>query len=117
MTHDAWIGLGNMGGPMAAVRHADAVFTMLSKGERVRSVFDGPDGIWAHARQDALLCDASTVDVETSRRCHAQSAERGFVFADTPVSGGISGGEGPVSAPAAAGGTARSPAGAPGRSP
>ncbi|WOO97352.1 3-hydroxyisobutyrate dehydrogenase [Micrococcus terreus] len=127
MTHYAWIGLGNMGGPMAAnlvkaghqvsgvdlnesacaaakdagvriadsvadaVKDADAVFTMLPKGDHVRSVFGGPDGIWAHARQDALLCDSSTVDVETSRWCHEQSAERGFVFADTPVSGGISG--------------------------
>ena len=127
MTRYAWIGLGNMGGPMAAnlvaaghqvrgvdlneraaaaaaesgvevagsiaeaVRDAEAVFTMLPKGEHVRAVFDGPDGIWAHAPQDALLCDSSTVDIETSRWCHEQSAARGFAFADTPVSGGISG--------------------------
>jgi 3-hydroxyisobutyrate dehydrogenase len=127
MTRYAWIGLGNMGGPMAAnlvaaghqvrgvdlneraaaaaaesgvevvgsiaeaVRDAEAVFTMLPKGEHVRAVFDGPDGIWAHAPKDALLCDSSTVDIETSRWCHEQSEARGFSFADTPVSGGISG--------------------------
>jgi 3-hydroxyisobutyrate dehydrogenase len=127
MTRYAWIGLGNMGGPMAAnlvaaghqvrgvdlnkqaaaaaaesgvevvdsiaeaVRDAEAVFTMLPKGEHVRAVFDGPDGIWAHAPKDALLCDSSTVDIETSRWCHEESAARGFAFADTPVSGGISG--------------------------
>ncbi|MGD6979127.1 MULTISPECIES: NAD(P)-dependent oxidoreductase [Citricoccus] len=127
MTRYAWIGLGNMGGPMAAnlvaaghqvrgvdlneraaaaaadsgvevvgsiaeaVRDAEAVFTMLPKGEHVRAVFDGPDGIWAHAPKDALLCDSSTVDIETSRWCHEQSEARGFAFADTPVSGGISG--------------------------
>lgn len=127
MTRYAWIGLGNMGGPMTAnlvaaghqvrgvdlderavaaaaaagvevvgtvaeaVRDAEAVFTMLPKGEHVRAVFDGPDGIWAHAPQSALLCDASTVDVQTSRWCHEQSSARGFAFADTPVSGGISG--------------------------
>jgi len=123
----AWIGLGNMGGPMTAnivkaghtvrgfdlvaeareaaaaagvevvdsvaeaVRGADVVFTMLPKGEHVRSVFDGPDGIWAHADRAALLVDSSTVDVETSRFCHGQSADRGFRFVDAPVSGGISG--------------------------
>ncbi|MDI3329402.1 MAG: 3-hydroxyisobutyrate dehydrogenase [Micrococcus sp.] len=127
MTRYAWIGLGNMGGPMAAnlvaaghqvrgvdlneraaaaaaeagvevagsiaeaVRDAEAVFTMLPKGQHVRAVFDGPDGIWAHAPKDALLCDSSTVDIETSRWCHEQSVARGFAFADTPVSGGISG--------------------------
>jgi 3-hydroxyisobutyrate dehydrogenase len=130
MTRYAWIGLGNMGGPMSAnlvaaghqvrgvdlnpqaaaaaasagvevagsvaeaVRDADAVFTMLPKGEHVRAVFDGPDGIWAHAPQGALLCDSSTVDIQTSRWCHEQSAARGFAFADTPVSGGISGAAG-----------------------
>lgn len=123
----AWIGLGNMGGPMTAnivkagntvrgydvvaqardaaaaagvevvssiadaVRGADVVFTMLPKGEHVRSVFDGPDGIWAHAAKDTLLADSSTVDVETSRFCHEQSLARGFRFVDAPVSGGISG--------------------------
>jgi 3-hydroxyisobutyrate dehydrogenase len=127
MTRYAWIGLGNMGGPMAAnlvaaghqvrgvdlneraaaaaaesgvevvgsiaeaVRDAEAVFTMLPKGDHVRAVFDGPDGIWAHAPKDALLCDSSTVDIETSRWCHEQSEARGLAFADTPVSGGISG--------------------------
>lgn len=127
MTRYAWIGLGNMGGPMAAnlvaaghqvrgvdlneqaaaaaaesgvevvgsiaeaVRDAEAVFTMLPKGEHVRAVFDGPDGIWAHAPKDALLCDSSTVDIETSRWCHEESEARGFAFADTPVSGGTSG--------------------------
>ncbi|MCY1157308.1 MAG: 3-hydroxyisobutyrate dehydrogenase [Citricoccus sp.] len=127
MTRYAWIGLGNMGGPMAAnlvaaghqvrgvdlneraaaaaaesgvevvgsiaeaVRDAEAVFTMLPKGDHVRAVFDGPDGIWAHAPKDALLCDSSTVDIETSRWCHEQSEARGFAFADAPVSGGISG--------------------------
>lgn len=127
MAQIAFIGLGNMGGPMAlnlvkaghsvrgfdlsdaakalakeggvevvesiaeAVEGAEAVITSLPKGDHVRSVLDGPDGIWAHAPQSALLLDTSTVDVETSQWCHDQSAERGFSFADTPVSGGTVG--------------------------
>lgn len=122
-----WIGLGNMGGPMAAnlvaaghtvrgfdlsgdalaaaettgvtvveeiaevLAGAEVVFTMLPKGEHVRSVFEGPYGIWENASPSTLLVDSSTVDIETSRYCHAESARRGFRFVDAPVSGGISG--------------------------
>ncbi|NYE96587.1 3-hydroxyisobutyrate dehydrogenase [Psychromicrobium silvestre] len=75
----------------AAVLDAEVVFTMLPKGEHVRSVFDGPEGIWANAKTSTLLADSSTVDIETSRFCHEQSAARGFRFVDSPVSGGISG--------------------------
>lgn len=74
-----------------AVRDADAVFTMLPKGDHVRSVLDGPDGVWAHAPKTALLLDSSTVDIGSSRWCHEESVARGFRFVDAPVSGGISG--------------------------
>lgn len=127
MTAYAWIGLGNMGGPMSAnlvasghtvrgydlnenacrqaaaagvqvagsiaeaMDGAEAVFTMLPKGEHVRAVYEGPDGVWANATAQMLLLDSSTVDIETSRYIHEGSARRGFDFVDAPVSGGISG--------------------------
>lgn len=123
----AWIGLGNMGGPMSghladaghivrgvdpvpeartaaaergvqmadsiaeAVRGADAVFTSLPRNEHVREVYGGDAGIWASAPTSALLLDTSTVDVATSSWCHTGSAERGFRFVDSPISGGIAG--------------------------
>lgn len=74
-----------------AVKDADVVFTMLPKGDHVRQVLDGPDGIWANAPTSALLIDSSTVDIPTSRWSHDESAARGFRFVDAPVSGGISG--------------------------
>ncbi|AJT40451.1 3-hydroxyisobutyrate dehydrogenase [Psychromicrobium lacuslunae] len=74
-----------------AVAGAEVIFTMLPKGEHVRSVFDGPDGIWANAAQSSLLADSSTVDIETSQFCHQRSTDLGFHFVDSPVSGGISG--------------------------
>jgi 3-hydroxyisobutyrate dehydrogenase len=125
----AWIGLGNMGGPMSghlvaaghevrgvdpvpaareaatgrgvvvvasvaeAVAGADAVFTSLPRNEHVREVYGGDGGIWASAPAGALLLDTSTVDVATSRFCHEASADRGFRFVDSPVSGGIAGAE------------------------
>ncbi len=124
----AWIGLGNMGGPMTAnmvtaghtvrgfdlsaaaldaavaagvspatsiadaVRGADVVFSMLPKGDHVRSVYFGDHGILANAAQTSLLIDSSTIDVETAKDVHDAAAAAGFRFVDAPVSGGMSGG-------------------------
>lgn len=73
------------------VSETDVVFTMLPKGQHVRSVFGGPDGIWANASKDTLLIDSSTVDIDSSAYIHERSSELGFKFVDAPVSGGISG--------------------------
>lgn len=84
-------GVQTVGTIAEAVAGADVVFTMLPKGEHVRAVFGGEDGIWATAEKTTLLADSSTVDIETSQHCHDESAARGFRFVDAPVSGGISG--------------------------
>jgi 3-hydroxyisobutyrate dehydrogenase len=76
-----------------ALQGADVCFTSLPMPQHVRGVYDGPDGIWAHAAPGALLLDTSTVDIETSRWCHAESEARGFVFVDSPISGGTAGAE------------------------
>ena len=101
MTRIAFIGLGNMGGGMAAnqakaghevlafdlsaaalekavaagcreagsaaaaVKDADAVFTMLPAGQHVRAVYPGE--ILPNAKAGALLIDCSTIDVESAR--------------------------------------------------
>lgn len=75
----------------AALDGADALFTSLPKGQHVRSVYEGADGVWAHAATSTLLIDCSTIDVETSRYLHEQSEVSGHHFVDAPVSGGISG--------------------------
>lgn len=87
----AQAGVEIVDGVAAALEGADAVFTMLPMGSHVRSVFEGEAGIWAHAQQDTLLIDSSTIDVATSRYLHEESKRRGFDFVDAPVSGGISG--------------------------
>lgn len=73
------------------VKEAEVVFTMLPKGEHVHSVLSSTDGVWNNAPSGALLVDSSTIDVETSRKLHEESAARGFAFLDAPVSGGVSG--------------------------
>ena len=74
-----------------AMDGADAVFTMLPKGEHVRSVYEAEGGVWANATAQMLLLDSSTVDIESSRALHDEATARGLSFVDAPVSGGISG--------------------------
>ncbi len=74
-----------------AMEGADAVFTMLPKGEHVRSVYEAEGGVWANATPQMLLLDSSTVDIESSRALHDEATARGLSFVDAPVSGGISG--------------------------
>lgn len=114
-----FIGLGNMGGPMAAnlaraghevtgfdlaapmpegvaraataaeaVAGAAVVLTMLPNGAILRAV--AGEVIPAMA-PGAVLCDCSTVDVESARAVAGQAAASGLSALDAPVSGGIGG--------------------------
>ncbi|MCA0274358.1 MAG: 3-hydroxyisobutyrate dehydrogenase [Proteobacteria bacterium] len=115
----AFIGLGNMGGPMArnlaaaghqvagfdthapmpdgvlsaisaagAVKDAEVVITMLPNGAILRAV--AAEVIPAMA-QGAVLCDCSTVDVESARAVADQAVKAGLLAIDAPVSGGVGG--------------------------
>ena len=114
-----FIGLGNMGAPMAAnlaraghavagfdpvapmpegvfgagsaagaVAGADVVITMLPSGAILRAV--AKEAIPA-MRPGAVLCDCSTVDVDSARAVAAQARAAGLEALDAPVSGGTGG--------------------------
>ncbi|MEL6608526.1 MAG: 3-hydroxyisobutyrate dehydrogenase [Pseudomonadota bacterium] len=113
-----FIGLGNMGAPMAAnlaaaghevmgfdtVAHPDGVtmaassaeaaqdaqvvITMLPNGQILRAV---ADEVIPAMNPGAVLLDCSTVDVDSARAVAAQAADAGCVALDAPVSGGIGG--------------------------
>ena len=114
-----FIGLGNMGAPMArnlaaaghdvtgfdllapmpegvraaasateAAGGAEVVVAMLPNGAILRTV--AAEVIPAMAR-GAVLCDCSTVDVESARAVAAQAAAAGLLALDAPVSGGVGG--------------------------
>lgn len=114
----AFIGLGNMGAPMArcliaaghdvvgfdtvatpddipcapsaaaAAKDADVAVTMLPNGDILRAV---ADDIHAAMPKGAIHLDCSTVDVHSARDV-AQAAETAGLFAiDAPVSGGTTG--------------------------
>lgn len=114
-----FIGLGNMGGPMAAnlvkaghevtgfdlsapmpervaraasaaaaAQGAEVVFTMLPNGAILRAV--AVEVIPAMPK-GAVLCDCSTVDVESARAVAEQAVAAGLAALDAPVSGGVGG--------------------------
>ncbi|MTH77297.1 3-hydroxyisobutyrate dehydrogenase [Paracoccus aestuariivivens] len=114
-----FIGLGNMGGPMAlnlaraghevtgfdlsapmpdgvqpaasaadAAAGADVVVTMLPDGAILRRVAAEVIPAMQHG---TVLCDCSTVDVESAREVAGQAAHAGLGSLDAPVSGGITG--------------------------
>ena len=114
-----FIGLGNMGAPMAAnlaaaghqvvgfdtaapapagmtaaasaaeaATGADVVFTMLPNGQILRAV---ADQIIPAMRQGAVLCDCSTVDVDSARAVAEVAHAAGLGALDAPVSGGTGG--------------------------
>jgi len=117
----AFIGLGNMGAPMAAnlvkaghavtgfdtqarpegltlatsaaeaAAGADVVITMLPNGAILRAV---ADQVIPAMKPGAVLCDCSTVDVDSARAVAEQAAARGLGALDAPVSGGVGGAAG-----------------------
>ena len=114
-----FIGLGNMGAPMArnlaaaghevsgfdpaaadvdgvtpatgaveAAAGADVVITMLPNGQILKSV---AAQVIPAMKPGAILCDCSTVDVDSAREVAAQAAAAELGSLDAPVSGGIGG--------------------------
>ncbi|WP_400088739.1 3-hydroxyisobutyrate dehydrogenase [Yoonia sp. R78084] len=112
-----FIGLGNMGAPMAAnlakshevvgfdtiaapagltlaqsaaaaAKDADVVITMLPNGDILRAV---AAEIHPAMKAGAIHLDCSTVDVESARAVAAEAEAAGLSAIDAPVSGGIGG--------------------------
>jgi len=114
-----FIGLGNMGAPMAAnlakaghdvtgfdtagievegVTTASVISEATQDSDAVITML--PDGqildkvyaqIVALGKSGALFLDCSTVDMLSARSAHAKAAEAGLLSLDAPVSGGIGG--------------------------
>lgn len=118
MSRIGFIGLGNMGAPMAAnlvkaghdvigfdvadvavegvtrvasvaeAAAAEQVITMLPNGPIVRAVYEDIVGA---APAGACLIDCSTIDVESARAAHGLARDAGLLSVDAPVSGGVGG--------------------------
>jgi len=70
---------------------ADVIFTMLQTGEQVKQVYTAEDGLFAHAAQNTLCIDTSSIDVDTAREVHTLAERAGLLMVDAPVSGGVPG--------------------------
>src|SRR5664279_4504137 len=74
MARIAFVGLGNMGLPMAQ--------NLLKAGHQIEGV---------NANAGTLLIDCSTIDVETARAVAGAAEQKGLMMLDAPVSGGVGG--------------------------
>jgi 3-hydroxyisobutyrate dehydrogenase-like beta-hydroxyacid dehydrogenase len=70
-----------------AAAGADVAITMLTDGDAVRAMWDGPDGLVAGAHEGGVLVDSSTVPPDTLAGFEATAHERGSGILDAPVSG------------------------------
>ena len=114
-----FIGLGNMGAPMAAnlaraghevigfdlsaaapdgVSHAASAADAAAGADLVMTMLPSGEILRAVATQilpsmaaGSILCDCSTVDVASARDVAAQASEAGLAALDAPVSGGVGG--------------------------
>jgi 3-hydroxyisobutyrate dehydrogenase len=75
----------------SAATGADVVITMLPNGQILRAV---AGEVIPAMSAGAVLCDCSTVDVDSARAVADQAAEAGLGALDAPVSGGIGGAAG-----------------------
>lgn len=72
-----------------AVSDADTVFIMLTKGEAVKAVLEGEQGILKHIREGASIINMSTISPDEARAFAAMADEVGAVYVDAPVSGTV----------------------------
>lgn len=73
------------------VKDAELVCTMVGYPSDVKEVYEGEDGIFAHAQHNAVLIDFTTSSPALAKTLAAVAKERGFAMLDAPVSGGDSG--------------------------
>lgn len=74
-----------------ALAELDLLITMLPASAHVRSVYFGPEGIFANCTSKTALIDCSTIDPQTSRDLAKVAQHHQMVILDAPVSGGTGG--------------------------
>lgn len=75
-------------------RDADVMITMLQSGKQVSQVCLQEDGLFKHAKKNALYIDSSSIEITASRELHKTAELQGLAMVDAPVSGGVSGATG-----------------------
>ena len=68
-------------------RNVDVVLSCLSNDEAVRSVYSGPEGVFAGARSGTIVLEMSTISPDASRELHRLGARGGIEVLDVAISG------------------------------
>jgi 3-hydroxyisobutyrate dehydrogenase len=68
-------------------RTSDVLLSSLTTDEVVRSVYSGPEGVFAAARTGTVVLEMSTISPETSRELHRLGKQTGVEVLDVAVSG------------------------------
>lgn len=74
--------------PKEVGQNSDVIFTMLPKGEHVKSVILGENGVIEGANEGAIIIDMSSISPVTSKEIAEALAAAGMEMLDAPVSGG-----------------------------
>jgi 2-hydroxy-3-oxopropionate reductase len=90
---DALVAAGGRGASSIAeaVKDADVIATMVPDSPDVEEVLAGADGVFANARENALIIDFSSIRPDVSARLATEAEQRGLRILDAPVSGGEQG--------------------------
>ncbi len=68
-------------------RTSDVLLSSLTDDEVVRSVYSGPDGVFAAARSGTAVLEMSTISPDASRELHRLGQQKGIELLDSAISG------------------------------
>jgi 3-hydroxyisobutyrate dehydrogenase-like beta-hydroxyacid dehydrogenase len=68
-------------------RAVDVLLSCLTNDEAVRSVYNGPAGVFAGARRGTVVLEMSTISPESSRELHRLGVREGIEVLDVAISG------------------------------
>ncbi len=74
--------------PGDLAEHSDVVLVAVINDAQVRSVLQGPDGVFAHAAPGTSVVIVSTIATSTVTELHAEGSTHGVTIVDCGVSGG-----------------------------
>lgn len=74
-----------------AVKDADFVLTCVGEDKDLIAIYEGSNGILAHAQPGAMLVDHTTASAGVAEQLAEASHSKGMSFIDAPVSGGQQG--------------------------
>lgn len=67
--------------------YADVILSCLANDDAVRSIYMGPEGIFANVRPGSVIIEMSTVHPETSRELYKRGSDFKAHVLDVPISG------------------------------